>query len=90
LLGLIKDFWVLLLDPPAAGRNGWFRLPLENRRVLKARGRSIKMTQDHGRPYRCIVDDRGFWVMESWMTWTEVVSVFLLQPFKKVIRDSGE
>jgi hypothetical protein len=85
LLGLLKDFWALLLDPPkGTGKDAWFRLPAKHRKVMRARSQGIKLTLDHGRPYACIVTARGFWVMENWWTWAEVVSVWVLQHIQEV------
>lgn len=85
LHGLIKDFWKLLLSKKEAGAApSEYALPSENRKVMAARGRCLVLTNDFGRPYRCVVNERGYWVMEDWVNWTEVASIVILQPFTKV------
>jgi hypothetical protein len=83
-LGLVKDLWVLVIDGPQnkhAKDNGWYRLSAAAKSTLKQRAKALTLTCDQGRPYRCIVADRGYWVMENWSFWTEFASVALLQDF---------
>jgi hypothetical protein len=85
LLGAIKDLWALLLcKTPKGQKTPWYSLPKAHRRVMAARAASIVLTNDHGRPYHCVVNQRGYWVMENWINWTEVFSVFILLPIQKV------
>lgn len=83
-LGLVKDLWTLLIDGPATkgvGGRPSYQLRPKALKALKSRASCLTLTCDQGRDYRCIVADRGYWVMENWSTWAEFASVALLQPF---------
>ncbi len=85
LLGLLKDLWSLLLcKTPKGQRRPWYSLSAASRKAMADRAKNIILTCDFGRPYRCVVNQRGHWVMEDWVNWLEVFSVFITQPFQKV------
>lgn len=85
LLGLVKDFWTLLLSKVGRGEEKpWYSLPRSVRKVMEARAGDVTSTLDHSRPYRCIVKRRGNWVMEDWMQWVEIWSVYILSPSEQV------
>jgi hypothetical protein len=85
LLGVVKDFWKLLLSPTPKGQaKPHYVLPPQSKKHMAARANSVIMTCDFGRPYRCVVLQRGNWVMENWIAWIEVHSVFITQDFQKV------
>jgi hypothetical protein len=46
---------------------------------MRARLGHITCTMDFGRPYRCIVDEHGHYVMEDYLHFTESFSVLVLQ-----------
>ena len=95
LFGLVKDFWTLLLQPggrkkkkkgkkralpePGPSEAPWYLLDNQVKRVMASRCTLLAATCDFGRPYRCVVNQRGSWVMEDWMHWTETWSVGILQ-----------
>lgn len=86
LLGLVKDLLNLLLCKSARGEpKPEYALPPAARRAMADRYQGILLTCDFGRPYRCVVNQRGHWVMEDYVNWLEVHSVYILQPYQKVI-----
>jgi hypothetical protein len=85
LLGVLKDFWTLLLCKRTSGKSlPRYALPMKHRKVMENRRAGIVLNCDFGRPYRCAVKNRGNWVMEDWLNWLDVYSVYVLQPFKQV------
>jgi hypothetical protein len=85
LLGLLKDFWNLLLCKGTTGqRLPRYALPRKNRAAMAARYLGIILNCDFGRPYRCVIKNRGNWVMEDWMNWLDIYSVYIMQPFQTV------
>lgn len=85
LLGLVKDFWSLLLCHVKRGdAEPWYSLPKEVRKIMAARATHITNTLDQYRPYRCIVKQRGNWVMEDWLNWAEIRSVYILSATEQV------
>jgi hypothetical protein len=85
LLGLVKDFWGLLLCHVKRDEEApWYSLPNNVRREMASRAWHVTATLDQSRPYRCIVKKRGNWVMEDWMNWTEIWSPFILGPLNGV------
>jgi hypothetical protein len=86
LLGLLKDFWSLLLCKTPKGQpRPEYSLPSPCRKAMADRAKSMVLTCDFGRPYRCVVNHRGNWVMEDWVNWLEIYSVYITQPFQKVM-----
>lgn len=84
LLGVLKDFWKHMLgnkkkagQAAAAGA-----ISLAARAAMAARAAQISPTADFGRPYRCIVKQRGEWTMEDWLHWSEVWAIYVLAPYK--------
>jgi hypothetical protein len=73
LLGLVKDFWGLLLCKVKQDN-----LPKHVRKLMAERARHMSSTLDQSRPYRCAVTQRGNWVMEDWLNWTEIWSVYIM------------
>jgi hypothetical protein len=85
LLGLLKDFWGLLLCKVKQGEEApWYSLPKDVRRVMAARASHITSTLDQSRSYRCVVTKRGNWVMEDWLNWAEIWSVYIMSPKSQV------
>ena len=81
LLGLVKDFWKALLGPVKKGQpRPWYVLPAAAKDEIVKRGKAVSSTDDFGRPYRCLVNARGSWVMEDWLHWTETFSCLVLAP----------
>jgi hypothetical protein len=90
LLGLVKDFWKALLGPVKKGQpRPWYALPADSKAEIHRRAAELDSTDDFGRPYRCIVTERGSWVMENWLHWTESFSCLILAPSggKHVLHD---
>lgn len=85
LLGLVKDFWSLLLCHVKKDEGiPWYSIPRETRKIMADRAGDISATMDQSRPYRCVVKQRGNWVMEDWLNWTEIWSVAILRPLHPV------
>lgn len=85
LLGLVKDFWNLLLCKKQQGQPyPWYAIRPEHRRLLQKRGPGITITNDFTRPYRCIVTKRGHYTMDDWRKFTTVFSVFVLLDSEEV------
>jgi hypothetical protein len=81
LLGAVKDFWKLLLSPGKRGVQApWYSIPNDKRRLMAERAAHITATVDQHRPYRCVVKSRGNWVMEDWLNWCELWSIYILMP----------
>jgi hypothetical protein len=78
LVGVLKDFLGLIF---AKGKRGqptpWWHIPHAARAIMKARARQIVATDDFGRPYKCVVDARGHWVMEDYLHFAETFSLFI-------------
>lgn len=82
LLGVVKDFWVHLLTAAPRGQpSRWFTISSEAKRVMASREAGLVATCDFGRSYTDITSKKGNWVMEDWLHWTEVWSVFVLRPY---------
>jgi hypothetical protein len=85
LLGAVKDFWNLGLSAtPRGTKRAPYVISSAMRKAMAARWKFIILTCDFGRPYRCVINQRGYWVMEDWTNWIEVYSVYITQPVQKV------
>jgi hypothetical protein len=85
LLGLVKDFWNLLLCKVKQGEGEpEYSIKKEARKVMAGRASHVASTLDQSRPYHCIVTQRGNWVMEDWMNWTEIRSIYIMSPERQV------
>jgi hypothetical protein len=80
LLGVVKNLWSEILQKGKRGNvpPRW-SMPSRVRQVLAARQAQMVMTCDFGRPYSCVVNKRGSWVMEDWVNWLDAFSPFVLQ-----------
>ena len=54
----------------------------EARKVMAKRAGMIHATLDFNRPYRDIIHQRGWWVMEEWLHFVETWGNVILQPYK--------
>lgn len=87
LLGLLKDFWGLLLcEVKEHESTPWYSLPRNVRRLMADRASHVSSTLDQRRPYRCVVHHRGNWVMEDWLIWAEIRSVYIMSPEEQQVR----
>ena len=66
----------------AAGSMASYCIKTEARQVMARRADMLHATVDFNRPYRDIVNKRGWWVMEEWLHFTETWSNVILQPYK--------
>lgn len=65
--------------PLSAGRQrAWYVLPKPEQERLSARAPLARATCDQGRPYRDVVHTSNSYIMEEWMDFCEIYSVFLL------------
>lgn len=79
LRGVVKDFIGLIFHKNKAGsETPWYSIPRKARGIMAARGGHIIATMDQFRPYRCVVMDRGNWVMEDYMNFVEIWSVYVM------------
>jgi hypothetical protein len=82
LLGVVKDFWTHVLAATPRGEQAqWYSISSEARRVMASREAGPVSTCDFGRSYTDITTKKGNWVMEDWLHWAEVWSVFVLRPY---------
>lgn len=56
---------------------------------MRPRGQGIVLTDNFGRPYRCVVDHRGDWHLDNWLNLMETFSLHVadedsLQPNMQV------
>jgi hypothetical protein len=85
LYGLVKDFWGLLLCKVKRDADvPWYSLPADVRKIMAERASHLSSTLDQSRAYRCAVKQRGNWVMEDWLNWTEIWSVYIMSPVAQV------
>jgi hypothetical protein len=65
----------------------WYALSSAARKLMEQRARSVTITNDFTRPYRCIVKKRGHYTMDDWRKFATVFSVFILMDDGQVSRD---
>jgi hypothetical protein len=79
LLGLVKDLWKLFMAKKPLNKPApWFSITPAMRKLMVERGKHITATLDQSRPYLCVVDHKGNWVMEDWLNWIEFWSPYVL------------
>jgi hypothetical protein len=81
LFGVVKAYWNLVLQARKKGEaRQWYMMEAWAKKLLVARRKNVTSSVDFGRPYRCIILQRGHYVMEDYLHFTQCFSVLLLQP----------
>ena len=56
----------------------WYVIPHSKRRIMRRQGAGLRLTADIGRPYKCIVHDRGSYQLDDWLYFLETYSLHVL------------
>lgn len=67
-----------LASYPRESERPWYVIPNSKRRIMRRRGAGLRLTADIGRPYKCIIDERGSYQLEDWLYFLVTYSLHVL------------